>query len=96
MTESSYDPPVDPNPGVPDHAAPAVKTEGLSPKALASSAVGLGVGILIAVLNAVQDNDLLGTLPPALQVILLAAIPPVLTFLAAYGASPGNVTVKRS
>lgn len=96
MTDSAYEPPTDPTPGVPDHAAPAVRTEGLSPKTLASSAVGLGVGILIAVLNAVQDNDLLGTLPPALQVILLAAIPPVLTFLAAYQASPGTVKVERS
>ena len=79
----------------PTHSAPVpvVKTEGVSPKALASSAVGLLVGILIAVLNAVQENQLLGSLPPALQVILLAAIPPILTFLAAYQAGPGNVSV---
>lgn len=85
----------DPTPGYPDHAAPTVRTEGVSPKAAASGAVGLLVGILIAVLNAVQEANLLGGLPMALQVILLAAIPPVLSFLAAYQASPGSVTLDR-
>lgn len=85
----------DPNPGVPDHAAPAVHTEGVSPKALASGVVGLLVGIAVAVLNAVQDANLLGGLPMTLQVLILAAIPPVLAFLASYQASPGNVTVGR-
>jgi hypothetical protein len=71
--------------------SPVPHTNGLSPKAAAAGAVGLLVGIAIAVLNAVQDANLLGDLAMPLQVILLAAIPPVLTFLGAYQASPGNV-----
>jgi hypothetical protein len=79
------------SPGFADHAAVPATTEGVSPKAAAGSVVGLGVGIAVAVLNEVQESNLLGALPPALQAILLAAIPPLLVFLAAYAASPGKV-----
>jgi len=78
--------------GQADHAAAEPTTNGISPKAVASSAVGLLVGVLIAVLNAVQEANLLGGLPMPAQVLLLAAIPPVLTFLAAYQAKPGDVS----
>jgi hypothetical protein len=82
--------------GFADHAAPATVTDGISPKALASGATGLLVGIVVAVLNAVTESNLLGGLPPTVQVLLLAAIPPVLSYLAAYQAGPGTVTVKRT
>lgn len=85
---------VDPTPGFPDHAAPVVKTEGVSPKMVAATAVTTLVGIVVALLNAVQANtSLLGGLDPVLQFIILTAIPPALAGFAAYQASPGNVTI---
>ena len=86
----------DPTPGVPDHAAPALETEGLSPKMIAASAASTAVGIVVALLNALQaDASLLGDLPPWLQFVLITAIPPLLAGFAAYQAKPGNVSVTR-
>lgn len=84
----------DPTPGYPGHAAPVVQTEGYSPKMIAATAVTTLVGIVVALLNALQANaSLLGGLNPVLQFVILTAIPPLLAGLAAYQASPGNVTV---
>jgi len=56
-------------------------------KVQASSLWALGASVGIAVLNAVAANSsLLGGLPALAQFALLAAIPPVLTFLAGYVA----------
>jgi len=97
LPESLEDIMTDPTPGYPDHAAPAVKTEGVSPKAIAATVVGALVGVIITTLNAMQTNpDLLGTLPTFWQSAILLVIPPVLTFLAAYQAGPGAVTVGRN
>jgi len=97
MTEPGYDPPVDPNPGVPNHAPPAKVTVGLSPKAIAGTTVAALVGVIVTVLNAVQDNpDLLGALPTWAQSLLLLLVPPVITWLATYQAPPGTVVEKRS
>lgn len=80
----------------PTHSAPTpvVKTEGYSPKMLAATAVSTLVGIVVAVLNALQENpNLLGTLPVPVQSLLLVVIPPILAGFAAYQASPGSVSV---
>lgn len=83
-------------PGVPDHAAQSVETVGLSPKMVAASVATTAVGIVVALLNALQaDASLLGDLPPVLQFVILTAIPPLLAGFAAYQAKPGDVTVRR-
>jgi hypothetical protein len=57
----------------------------VSPKVVVSTLVSLGASLLLAILNAVQANpDLLGSVPPVLQFLLLAIIPPLVTFLAGY------------
>lgn len=87
----------DPTPGYPDHAVPVVQTVGASPKMIAATAVSTLVGIVVAVLNALQANpNLFGTLPTAVQSLILVVVPPLLTGFAAYQASPGNVTLRRS
>ncbi len=54
-------------------------------KVLASAGAAAVIGVVIAVLNAVQnDPSLLGSLPTWLQSVILVAIPTVLTFLAGY------------
>ena len=78
------------DPTMPDHAAPPLKTDGISPKTLASGAAGLVVGVVVAVLNLVADGTLIGG-PVWLQTVILAAVPPVLAYLSAFQAPPGNV-----
>lgn len=54
-------------------------------KLVAASIITLLAGIAVALLNAVQaDSSILGSLPPAVQFVILAAIPPVLSFAAGY------------
>ena len=56
-------------------------------KVKASAVAAFVVGALIAALNAVQDNpSLLGTLPGWAQTLIIALVPPLLTFLAGYAA----------
>lgn len=87
----------DPTPGFPDHAAPVARTEGVSPKMVAATVTTTVIGIVVAVLNALQsDPSLLGGLPTVVQSLLLVLIPPLLAGLATYQASPGNITVNRS
>ena len=103
MTEPHYEPTADPPtgptpqvPGVADHSLVA-RTEGLSPKMIAPTVVTTCVGIIVALLNALQaDASMLGGLHPVLQFIILTAIPPILAGFAAYQASPGAVRVERS
>jgi hypothetical protein len=69
-----------------------LETVGTSPKALASGLSGLGIGVLVAVLDALQgDISLLGDLPPVVSTILLATIPAVIAYASAYAAPPGEV-----
>lgn len=83
-------------PGVPDHAAPTVKTVGWSPKMIAATAATTLVGVVVALLNALQaDPSLFGDLPTWAQSLLLVVIPPVLAGFASYSAGPGEVTVQR-
>jgi hypothetical protein len=97
MTESSYDPPVDPTPGVPDHAQPTVQTVGWSPKMVVATAASTLVAIVVALLNALQaDPSLFGDLPVWAQSALLIVIPPILVGFASYQASPGSVVEKRN
>lgn len=78
------------------HSAPVpvVTTVGTSPKMLAATAVTTLVGIVVALLNALQaDASLLGGLHPVAQFIIITAIPPLLAGFAAYQAGPGTVTI---
>jgi hypothetical protein len=56
-------------------------------KVTAATALALLASIIVAILNAVvADNSLLGGMPPVLQALLLAAVPPLITFLGGYAA----------
>lgn len=86
----------DPTPGVPDHATSTTQTIGWSPKMVAATAATTLVGIVVAILNALQENpSLFGALPTWLQSLLLVVIPPLLAGFASYQASPGTVVEKR-
>jgi hypothetical protein len=79
----------------PSHIAPVVKTVGWSPKMVASTVVTTVIGIVVAILNALQaDPSLFGDLPTPVQSLILVVIPPILAGFAAYQASPGNVEVR--
>lgn len=79
--------------GQADHAAPVPTTNGLSPKAVAATVVSGLVGIVVALLNGLQaDPAMLGSLPTWAQSLVLLLVPPVITFLAAYQAKPGDVS----
>lgn len=61
-------------------------------KVLSASAVTLAVSVGIALLNGIAaDSTLLGWLglPPVVQAVVLAGVPPLVTFLAGY-ATPSN------
>lgn len=54
-------------------------------KVVASTGVALAASIGVAILNGVAANSqLLGGLPPAVQALVLALVPPLLTFVAGY------------
>ncbi|MFI0939127.1 holin [Streptomyces sp. NPDC021020] len=56
-------------------------------KVIASTAATLVASLLLAILNAVQDDHaLLGSLPTAVQTVILIVAPTVATFLAGYAA----------
>lgn len=72
-------------------------TVGLSPKAAAATAVSTVLGVLLAILNGVQASpDLLGAVPPLLQFLILAAVPPIVVGLSTYQASLGKVALPAS
>lgn len=78
--------------GLPDHAATKPETEGISPKAIVATVLAGLLGIVVSVLNLVQDNPtLLGSLPAAAQTVLLVLVPPVLAAIATYQAGPGAI-----
>lgn len=54
-------------------------------KVVVASLITLLAGCVVALLNAVQaDSSILGALPPAAQFVVLAIIPPVLSFAGGY------------
>ncbi|GHJ42258.1 holin [Streptomyces sp. TS71-3] len=56
-------------------------------KVTAATAASLVVGVVVAVLNAVvADASLLGSLPEWLQSVIIALVPPILTFLGGWQA----------
>lgn len=71
-----------------------LETVGASPKMVAAGAVTTVLSILLAVATLLTDSQLLPLLPPGVQAVILAIIPPLLVIAAAYGASPGEVMVK--
>lgn len=61
-------------------------------KVTAASLVTLLASIAIALLNALQaDSTILGSLPPAAQFVLIAVIPPLLTFAGGYAKTSNRV-----
>ena len=83
------------DPTMPDHAAPPLKTDGVSPKMIAATAAATVIGVVVALLNSLQENPtLLGTMPTWLQALVLIVIPPVLAGITAFQAPPGNVVPK--
>lgn len=71
------------------------ETVGVSPKAVAATAVSTVLGIVLAVLNLLQeDPSLLGALPPVLQALILAAVPPLLVGFTTYRAAVGAVALR--
>jgi hypothetical protein len=78
-----------------ESTAPVVKTVGTSPKMIAATAVTTLVGIVVAILNALQaDPNLFGELPVVWQSVILVVIPPLLAGFATYQASPGTVSIE--
>ncbi|MDN5857887.1 MAG: hypothetical protein L0H84_04620 [Pseudonocardia sp.] len=70
------------------------RTVGPSPKAVAATAGATLLGVVLAVLNAVQASpELLGGLPPVWQFLLLAAVPPLVIGLLAVRAAVGKVAL---
>lgn len=65
---------------------PAPKTAwAIELKVIASTAATFVVSVVLAVLNAVQDNHaLLGSVPSALQFVIMAVIPTAVTFTSGY------------
>lgn len=76
---------------MPDHEAPAPDVAKLvEVKLVAATAVTLLAGVAYAVIDAVQDSpEVLDGLPPWLRFVMIAALPPVLAFLAGY-RTPSN------
>lgn len=60
-------------------------------KVTVATFASLVAGVLLAVLTAVQsDPTVIGGLPDTVQFLLIAALPPVLTFLGGYAAPHTN------
>lgn len=82
---------------MPDHAAPdnpAVNapSQTIEAKVVTSSLVTLAASLVVAWLNALQEQpDLLAGLPPVWQFIILTAVPPVLTFAAGWAKTSNRV-----
>lgn len=56
-------------------------------KTIWATLAGLGIGVSITLLTALQDNaEILGSTPSWLQWAITTSTPPMLTFLAAYQA----------
>lgn len=54
-------------------------------KVIASTAATFAVSLVLAILNMIQDHhDLLGSTPGALQFVILAVIPTLITFAGGY------------
>lgn len=78
-------------PVVPSHAAAPIPTV-IESKVLASTGVAFAASVAVAVLNGMAANSqLLGGLPPAVQALILALVPPLLTFVAGYQTSSNRV-----
>jgi hypothetical protein len=73
-------------PLTPKHGATATAWA-IEAKVWASTAATFAVSLVLAVLNAVQDDHaLLGSTPAALQAVIIAVLPTAITFLGGYYA----------
>lgn len=90
---------ISPDPLGPRHVGTSnVETVGASPKAVAATAVSTLLGIVLAVLNAVNSPEgaqLLGSLPATVQALILVAIPPLVIGVSTYAAAVGRVALKQ-
>ena len=86
-------------PGVPDHAAPEARTEGISPKALWATVWAFVAPLLVTAADAavgyVLDNPgVLDAMPPIVRTVVLAVLAALGAAVAAYRAAPGRVRVE--
>lgn len=66
-------------------------------KVTSATTFALLASVVMAMLNIfVADSSLLGPLPPVVQALIIAVIPPVMTFLAGYAAPHTNRVVDRT
>lgn len=64
-----------------------IKTAATELKVIAATAASAAVGVVIALLDViVADPGLLGPVHPALEFVIVAAVPPLVTFLSGYAA----------
>lgn len=71
---------------------PKIVTDGLSPKVIVSTVLALALGVVVAVLNAVQAQPgLIAFLPPWAQFLVLAAVPTLLVGLGGYQAPAAGI-----
>jgi membrane glycosyltransferase len=88
-----------PQPGIPRDAAPVVtsidaRSVGVSPKAVAATAVSAVIGVILAFLTLLPNQPgLLAGLPPIVQALILLAVPPLVTLFATYRAAVGAVAL---
>jgi hypothetical protein len=74
-----------------------VQTVGTSPKAVLATAASTVLGIVLALLNALNTSagaGLLGGLNPTVQAIILFAVPPLIVGVTTYMAAVGRVALK--
>lgn len=87
--------------GQADHAAPSVKTEGWSPKALFATLAAVVVPLvlqgIVLLIEAVSANPaLFDGLSPTAKGIISTVITAAGVLTAAYSAKPGSVTIGRN
>lgn len=78
-------------PLTPDETTTRVETVGTSPKAVAAAGASALMGTIAAVLQLAQGSPEVFGLPPVWGILLAVALPPIVSFFAAYSAKPGSV-----
>lgn len=76
-----------------------VETVGVSPKAVAATALSAVLSFALALLNSLNTPDgakILGDWPPTLQFVLLLAVPPAAVAVGTYAAAVGRVALRNS
>jgi hypothetical protein len=92
MFEPGDEPAGGPEPVTESVTSPVDRTKVIEIKVVATAAVTLIASVSYAVLNAIAAQpDMLAPWPPALRFVTIAAIPPVLAFLAGYAKTSNRI-----